>query len=489
MKNLKTRLIPILLCLGISTSYGQDVEQPFSWASGTPSNTSSVGLFQCGTMNMTLTTSFKTHVLSGTSAFISSLGALDVPVTLTFSKPVCNLSVLIRDIDEYGGGPSEWLEFTGANVPSGISPSAGGPPFSYDDVLNIADPDGVDETEAWVNWDGPLTSISFIYHRATTNLNFYLDSLKFDCDCSTPEDLHCCEGNGWQTLSWGDVPSAVGYDIEFGFNDASSGCCDSVTGLPTGWMENVTDNVFLVPETFADCFWWRVRAEFSDGSKSEWSEKMCDCFDDGNACEAPINLDCEVINSAGEKVLSWDLVPGALGYEVSMTYNDPECCPTGPDPIETVVQTTTNTFIDGIPPNPCFSWKVRTICSEEPTYSDWSETKCSSDCPYVGTFKASQNRIEVYDGDDSNRLKEEISIVPNPANEFVTITLSGRAIDANAGETVLSITNITGIEVYRGNIEINAPKRVEIKDLKTGVYICTVFKGEEVVSSNKLIVE
>lgn len=489
MKILKLLLIPILLCFGIINIYGQDVEIPFSWVSAAPSTNSSVGLFQCGSMNINLNTGGTQHNLLGTSAFFPSAGPLNTPITLSFSKPVCNLGVLVRDLDEGSGAPSEWLEFTGLPLPSGFTPSVGGSPFTYIGVT--ADPNGLPNTEAWVNWDGPLTSVTFDYNKSSMSWNMYLDSLRFDCDCGVPEDLNCCYGNGWQTLTWAEVPGAVGYDVQFGFNDPTSGCCDTVTGMPSGWMEwMLTDNVFLVPASFPDCFWWRVRSVFSDGSRSEWSEKMCDCNEpEVIPCVTPINLDCEIETSAGTRTISWDPVVGALGYSVSITYNDPACCPTGVDPVSTTEVSTTSTFLSGISPNECFSWKVRTICTDAPTYSEWSESKCSSDCYFPVAKASSSGRVEVVDGDDVKSSLLEMTLVPNPANEFVTITVYDDGDAATYENTVLSITDISGTEVYRDDMTINTPKGVELKNLKPGLYLCKVINGDHVLSSSKLVIK
>ncbi len=494
MKNLKLFLIPILVVVGITHSYGQDVQIPFSWVGPSPSTSSTVGLFQCGTMNVTLN-SGSPHQLDffGTAAHFPTMsGALNIPITVTFSKPVCNLGILIRDLDMNvtTGAPYERIEFTSSPTPVGLDPSAGGPPFDLVDVGGVltALPVLSDESEAWVNWDAPLTSISFNYYRASLGYGFFLDSLRFDCDCSIPKDLNCCEGNGRQMLSWGDVSGATGYQIEFGFNDPSSGCCDSVTGYPSGWLENVTDNVFVVPESFADCFWWRVRTVFDDGSYSDWSEKICDCFEPETAsCAAPINLDCE-LNASGQRLLSWDAVVGALGYEISKTYNDPACCPVAGEPVSTVVESTTNTFIDDPYPNACFSWKVRTICSPEPLYSDWSETKCSSDCAFSTLKSAQSGSIDLQDGIQMDISEVEMTLVPNPTKDHVTITVFGHDLETS-GSAILSIKDIHGSEVRRESIVFGEPQSIDLKDLKAGIYICYVLWRDNLVVTSRLVID
>lgn len=493
MKNLKLFLIPMLFALGITQSYGQDVQMPFSWVSATGSTSSTVGLFQCGTMNVTLN-SGSPHRLIGTTARmpLPGDGTLNFPVTLTFSKPVCNLGLLVNDLDlnMMSGTAYERLEFTTDPLPVGLDPASGGPPFNLAYVGSILTgyPVLATDTKAWVNWEGPLTSITFDYYRLGTSWNFSLDSLRFDCDCSIPKDLNCCEGNGRQMLSWADVPGATGYQIEFGFNDASSGCCDSETGYPSGWLENVSDNVFVVPESFADCFWWRVRTVFDDGSYSDWSEKICDCFEPETAsCTEPINLDCEW-NTSGQKLLSWDPVVGALGYEVSKTYNDPACCPASIDPISTVVVSTTNTFVYDPDPNACFSWKVRAICSTEPLYSEWSVTKCTSDCEFPMLKSDVPTELGFEDGIEIEISEVEMTLVPNPTKDHVTITVFEFNHETN-GKAILSIKDIHGREVRRESIVFNEPQSIDLKDVKAGIYICDVLWGDNLVVTSRLVID
>lgn len=490
MKKIRLLLTMILAGAFSLSSYAQDVEIPFSWVGPGPTNTSSVGLFQCESIEITLNTAGTQHQLSGVTRALIAPGSGNevVPFTLTFSKPVCNLRILVNDLDLEDDVPVEQLVFSGV-LPDGVTAAATGDVFDY--AGGVVFPNGADDTRGWVNWNGPVTEINFDYIRDGLGWAVTLDSLSFDCDCSIPADLNCCNGNDWQTLSWADVPGAIGYQINFGFNDNSSGCCDSVTGLPTEWLEDVTDNVFVVPESFEDCFWWRVRSEFADGSFSDWSERMCDCEEEAVLpCVPPINLDCEISTSAFIRTLSWDPVPGAFGYEVSLTYNDPECCPLGPDP-ETVTFTTTDALLGDIAPGPCFSWKVRTICTEDTTHSEWSETMCSSDCapPTTSAKGANLETGSTFDPDQISTSKMEVLIVPNPADEFVTITVLGNDDDEMYNNTKVVLTNTSGIQVFEDAITVNRAKEIALKSLVSGVYICTIVSGESVLHSSRLIVK
>jgi len=492
----KLRLLLAVLALGTYTSQvmGQDVEFDFSWVSATPTTSSTLPFNVCGTSNtLTITTDVE-HVVEGVDAnmiLFPGVFSFDdsFPISIDFGQPVCNLSISILGLDYFGGGPPrEYITFDPV-FPVGISSSGLGPMIIYTPGLVEPEP-AVSSSKGWIHWDGLTSGVSMTFNRDGFG-GLLFDSISFDCSCP-PTNLECCEGNDWQMLSWDDVDAAVEYHIEFGFNDYVNGCCDSTGVFPTGWMEIVTDNYFVVPETFADCFSWRVRYETADGSLSEWSEWSCDCFDDGTPteCVAPINLDCEIDPFSGEKTLSWDAVVGALGYEVSITYNDPSCCSV-PGTVTTTTVSTTSTYISGIGPNECFSWKVRTICSDDPTYSDWSESKCSNDCAFPET---SPVRDPVDKLDEEIKLPAsppslDVDIIPNPAKDFVTIKLSNLDSKLTYRNLQMTITDANGRIVYRADLSTSQPHLIDLKDFAPGMYLYTIRNNDAILNSNKLIVE
>ncbi|MFT6501771.1 MAG: hypothetical protein ACJASQ_001887 [Crocinitomicaceae bacterium] len=87
---------------------------------------------------------------------------------------------------------------------------------------------------------------------------------------------------------------------------------------------------------------------------------------------APTNLDC--CEALSGEVLSWGAVPGAIGYQVIIQWNDPECCQSSQLPTESLYTVTGNSFVL---PNPtvCHSWKVRAIFPNN-CFSDFSIKQC-----------------------------------------------------------------------------------------------------------------
>lgn len=91
-----------------------------------------------------------------------------------------------------------------------------------------------------------------------------------------------------------------------------------------------------------------------------------------SAVAPPSNLDCcEAING---NVVSWSSVPGAIGYEVEVIYDDPDCCLEGDLPTANLFTTTSTALV--IPSTTkCFSWKVRAVFPDE-CKTAWSEKMC-----------------------------------------------------------------------------------------------------------------
>jgi len=305
--------------------------------------------------------------------------------------------------------------------------------------------------------------------------------------CPPPVDLYCCDAPSGQVLTWDEVAGAVGYEILFGFNDINSDCCQFVTGLPYGiYEDDLTDNVFLLPDSYTDCFWWQVRAVFPDGSTTEWSEKECDCFEDPiiERCETPIDLSCS-INSAG-KELSWTSVAEAIFYDVIINYNDPACCPVGGElPFSNIFSTTDNFYVI-LGFNKCFSWSVRTHCANG-AISEWSEVQCcneaSSSNSQFSPLERTGSRTAVNYADIST------SVVPNPANEFVTITITDKTNASEINNANLVIFDIAGKEIFSTSISLNESKQIDVSHFNSGIYLFNVINKGKLVASDKLVIQ
>jgi hypothetical protein len=173
----------------------------FDWASMSPAYSSSVVLPAIcdGTpVVVTLTTDLQ-HQMNdnGTGTPISAthpatsilvpyptlVTPLNFRLLFTFSSPVQNVGLLIRDLDDdsYMPGPEEHLQDFEVNgmpgFPSSIVPVSG----SYSAASGIVTPLS-EACRGWFHFTGtPITSISFLYTRPIANYAILLDSLKFNC--------------------------------------------------------------------------------------------------------------------------------------------------------------------------------------------------------------------------------------------------------------------------------------------------------------------
>ena len=155
-----------------------------------------------------------------------------------------------------------------------------------------------------------------------------------------------------------------------------------------------------------------------------------DCINAGvsagqGTCELCGPIDCSFLNEicTGPSVLqvdcqgwrpviltaSWSPSAAAAGYVVEITWNASECCNSANPEITVEYPTLTNQLVinDLIQPDwNCFRWRVRTIC--ENGGEGWSDYQCFNGCG-------------VRSLDTPTDLPVEITIAPNPTNDFVQV--------------------------------------------------------------------
>lgn len=287
-----------------------------------------------------------------------------------------------------------------------------------------------------------------------------------------PSNLDCCESLTGNVVSWSSVPGAIGYEVEVIYNDPD--CCTE-GDLPTANLFSTTSTALVIPPT-SKCYSWRVRAIFPDQCKSAYSKKMCGCTPGELKCIAPERLDCEVQNN-GRK-LFWNTVSGASGYEVMIIYNDPACCKIGL-PSSLGMSTLSNSvFVSDI--SKCFSWKVRTVCKDG-TYSDWSAATCSC--------KGFKEEIEEETNTNSSNPdleKLQVTVTPNPANEYVEFIIQSKDIKQKQGE--LTIINFNTSKTFTYKVNLNGSTRIQLDNFQRGFYLYSVVTNE-ITKTGKLVIE
>ncbi len=74
-----------------------------------------------------------------------------------------------------------------------------------------------------------------------------------------------------------------------------------------------------------------------------------------------------------------------------------------------------------------------------------------------------------------------LSVYPNPATDFINISIKGNNSDA-----VVKIYSALGTEVYSENIENF--KKIDVSDFKNNVYIINVYAKDELLETARFVV-
>jgi hypothetical protein len=74
-----------------------------------------------------------------------------------------------------------------------------------------------------------------------------------------------------------------------------------------------------------------------------------------------------------------------------------------------------------------------------------------------------------------------LSFYPNPASDFINISVKGNSSDA-----IIKIYSALGTEVYSENIENF--KRIDVSDFKNNVYIINVYTKDELIETARFVV-
>jgi len=74
-----------------------------------------------------------------------------------------------------------------------------------------------------------------------------------------------------------------------------------------------------------------------------------------------------------------------------------------------------------------------------------------------------------------------LSVFPNPATDFINVTVRG-----NVNDAVVKIYSALGTEVYSENIENF--KKIDVSDFKNNVYIINVYSKDELLETARFVV-
>lgn len=84
-------------------------------------------------------------------------------------------------------------------------------------------------------------------------------------------------------------------------------------------------------------------------------------------------------------------------------------------------------------------------------------------------------------GVNENKITTSLSIAPNPANEFVSVTIDG------AQTSNVKIVDVLGNIVYAK--QVNSSTKIDVADLRNGVYFVTIEGDNKKTITKKLVVK
>jgi hypothetical protein len=185
--------------------------------------------------------------------------------------------------------------------------------------------------------------------------------------------------------------------------------------------------------------------------------------------------------------LNWGIPSGAGGYELEITYNDPNCCIAASIPHTVLIGLGSNSYFVAPGSFQCFSWRVRSKCNAG-GYSNWVSAGCNT-CPMLSTSPVSRkaNTDETGSGLASGS-KIRIEAVPNPASDYVDFNLYGVE---NMKDQVMEIAmyDITGREVSRKTVSTDAKVKFDVYSLSPGMYIYKLTSKGELFYSGKIMID
>lgn len=121
---------------------------------------------------------------------------------------------------------------------------------------------------------------------------------------------------------------------------------------------------------------------------------------------------------------------------------------------------------------------IHAYITEESSFCDLSEQNPVTEPPIFKSIAVSSVK------DKSDEIQKDINvrIYPNPTNGIINLDIDGRIINP-----AISITDLSGKEVYKERINITGQRSIDISFLKKGFYIVRV-KDDKSFTSKKIVV-
>ncbi|MNV02841.1 hypothetical protein D3C71_930810 [compost metagenome] len=328
---MKKILLGTWLLLVAHVSTAQTVSDNLNWVSGTGTTTATSPDFAfcngkkisytVSTLNQTLFSNVSTSgdpaLTDGIIVPTNTAGTFtnNIPMSISFTDTVCNLRIRFVDLD---GVSNEMI--------NNISPAYTN---LVDEIGDFFDPGGmtsvdatIDNASGWVEWSGPLSSISFNYFRPGNGFGLVIDSIIFDC-CEIP--CNCPHKTKFNTI--GSVSVNGGTSSNINLNSAGIPVKSICIDIPF-YVSNVSDDCLKCNVANQERFGTfkgalsiaGTPAELHDPKGLGYSRKICWNFPTPTVVNADVQIDLIFPG-----VLSLSCCKNSVSYCLDVTFNNEDC--------------------------------------------------------------------------------------------------------------------------------------------------------------------
>lgn len=299
-----------------------------------------------------------------------------------------------------------------------------------------------------------LSSWSGIWNFKTEILSLATPSLSTPANGTTNASLN-------QQLAWQSIVNAASYNLEYSINSDMS----NATSINTTSLNYTLSNL-----NSTTTYYWRVQAKY-ELVLSNWSSIWS--FTTGTpplAVPTLLSPSNNALNISTNPTLSWNAVSGATSYDLQYSKKSNMGSAVTVSNI-----TTTSKALSALSTRTTYYWRVRAKNASQTTA--WSS---------IWKFKTvSSGKNTIWDGEELPLANLEI--YPNPIS-----TISHFKLEVNESSFIsIEITDIYGKKVasllndYKtfGSYELD----FDATNLSNGVYFCTMIVGEEVTTTQLII--